>query len=129
MDRVDAATSRRSRLTPRAGGACQAAGSGRFGPARWTAEPSASAAPRAIEIAEGRSVLRETDEQRRRRPSRAVLVVEAFDGGEHARQADAIGVEHRTATPGREPVAIHVDDVDVRGAGRQTFLQRARALV
>ena len=44
-------------------------------------------------------------------------------------QADAVGVEHRAAAPGREAVAGQVDDVDVGGAQREALLEDARAFV
>src|SRR5690349_629088 len=79
--------------------------------------------------AEGGALAREALEQRRRRPPRAVLLVEGGHAFVHLLQADRVGVEHRPAAIAREAVAREVDDVDVGGAQRVAFFQDLRALV
>src|SRR5208283_754182 len=61
--------------------------------------------------------------------------VVAGTGGEllhpprHLVEAHLVGIEHRAAAMGREPVAAQVDDIDVRGPLGDAFLQEAGSLV
>src|SRR5678810_500136 len=76
------------------------------------------------------SFLGEFDEQGRGLPLRPlVALLELLDGGEHAGQADRVGIEHRPAAVGREAVAGQVHHVDVGGAQRDAFLEDVRALI
>src|SRR5208282_1992569 len=47
----------------------------------------------------------------------------------HLVQAHLVGIEHRAAAMGREPVAAEIDHVNVRGPQSDAFLEEAGALV
>src|ERR1035437_6675168 len=71
-------------------------------------------------------------QQRRRTPDALggfVITCEAFNGALHAHQAQTVGIQHRAAAVRREAITKDIDDVDVRSALGNAFLQDARALV
>jgi len=55
--------------------------------------------------------------------------MERVDPVVHLAQPDTIRVEHRTAPPAGEAVAVDVDDVDVRRAQRSAVLEHARTFI
>src|SRR4051794_19770530 len=61
--------------------------------------------------------------------SGAVRLLEFFDAGENFVEAYGIGIEHGTAAPCGETVAVEVDDIDIHGAKGNTFFDNARAFV
>src|ERR1041385_5333393 len=79
-----------------------------------------------IEGAEGRSLAGEAREERRRLPAFAMLAVECRHALVDLLQPDGVGVEHRAAPEAGEAVAGQVDDVDVRGAGREALFENLR---
>src|ERR1700736_5979694 len=44
-------------------------------------------------------------------------------------EAHGVGIPHRAATMGREAVAVDINNVDVRSAQREAFLQNAHTFV
>src|SRR5215813_8268031 len=85
---------------------------------------------RLLEAREGAAPLGELCEQRRGFEFRVAGA--SGDLGESpadVRQADAVGVVHRSARPYRPAVAIDPDHVDVARAHGDAFIENARALV
>src|SRR5215831_13460941 len=52
-----------------------------------------------------------------------------LDSGQHSLETNRVGIEHGTAAPCGKPVAVHVYDIDIRGAKCDTFAKHARALI
>src|SRR5665647_292353 len=85
-----------------------------------------------VRLIECLSLRRKLCQQRRRTPDALggfVITCEAFNGALHAHQAQTVRIQHRAAAVGREAIAEDVDDVDVRSALGDAFLQDARALI
>ena len=59
----------------------------------------------------------------------AMPLAKFLDACQHRLEPYRIGVEHGTSAPGRKPVAVQVDHVDIRGAQRNAFAQHVRAFV
>src|ERR1700722_1520798 len=76
------------------------------------------------------TLLRESFEQGAEFPLVALISpLKLTDALDNMVEPNAIGVIHRSAALGREPVAGGVDHVDVRGALRHAFLQNSRTFI
>src|SRR5713101_3028138 len=81
------------------------------------------------EVGEGFPFFGQTLQQWCGLPEFAVLLMEFPDAIVDLLQTGCVGVPHRSAAMRREPVAIHVDDVNVDGAQGVALLQDARTLI
>src|SRR5229473_3698922 len=68
-------------------------------------------------------------QKRRRLPVRAEAGAVVLHARQHRGKAHRVGVKHRTAAMTRKSEAVAVDDVDIAGAKRKTFLEHARPFV
>src|SRR3954451_6894490 len=83
-----------------------------------------------VEVRESGAVRGETAKQGRRLPEFiAVAFAKFLDAAEHRLQPYRVGVEHGTAAPGGESVAVEVDDVDIRRSQGDSLAEDMRAFI
>src|SRR5262249_10732444 len=91
--------------------------------------PSPGRRPVRVEAGEGRAAPGELRQQRGRGPAGPVPSLELPDPGVDRLHPDRVGIPHRPAAVGGEPVAVDVNDVDVAGPQGDPLFQDSRALV
>src|SRR5882672_1500084 len=83
-----------------------------------------------VPFLQGSPLRRQLGQQRRRLPMHGPELVPVFENTVVNRpQANGIGIEQGTAPIARKAVARAPHDVDIAGAGRNTFVEYANALV